>query len=88
MTVKDQYGDVIPFEHLVCMPNPEHVNDDDIETILDGRWYEINGQLFLHYKDAPDYVETPPPFDKDEINSANKIATCLNRVDYSGFYHA
>lgn len=86
----DQFGKPVPHD-LVLMPDPNMLNREEIDLILDQKWYECMGQLLVS-AEAIDWLSEAEPEEADldlEHDGVFHIADPLKRWNcFDGFYHA
>jgi len=92
----DQYGNEIPND-LVCLPDINHLSDEDIKLVDNADWYEAKhddvGEVLLVSGSGINWLEestledaTGIPHEWCEIA---RVDSCLHRFNsQDGFYHA
>lgn len=75
---------------LVVLPNPNDLDIEDINKILDADWYEVDGVLLANCE-AINFLSEAGPEDAGIGISGQvvRIDDCLKRCnEIDGFYHA
>lgn len=89
----DQYGNEIPEELVVLDNDISRYTDDEIQQIVQARWYETEKRhcILIPQSEAPDWIETRP-IDAEvdmKVDALYFIDDVLKRwSEEDGFYHA
>jgi len=91
MKIRDQYGYSIP-DDLVLLPLGDTLSPEEVETVLNATWYEIEGVLLVSAR-AVDLIAYDNPIDAGvnitQATLADKVQQVLHRYSQEdGFYHA
>ena len=87
----DQYGKPVP-DDLVILPDPNYIAEEDIQTVMNARWYDVDGLLVASYAEIKGLSEDDPldagiNLSKPDIE-IDYVADVLHRWSpEDGFYH-